>query len=140
MFHRRSTRYDLEFVEENEPNTHVMNLNDELANQSAPCTECHTELSSSVENVCNDLRGKCGGKLHGDLFGIPGSEVPLVQDHEGSLSVLEVPAVQQYGGSLNPLLNSIGKDNIPSDCWLIDSGASCCCKQTNFGRISVTVS
>ena len=81
---------DLEFVEENEPNTHVMNLNDEIANQSEPCTE----LSSSVENVCNDLRGECGGKLHGDLFGIPGSEVPLVQDHGGSLSVSEVPAVQ----------------------------------------------
>ena len=28
--------------------------------------------------------------------------------------------------NLNPLLNSIGKDNIPSDYWLIDSGASCC--------------
>ena len=26
----------------------------------------------------------------------------------------------------NFLLNSIGKDNIPSDYWLIDSGASCC--------------
>ena len=46
---------DLEFVEENEPNTHVMNLNDEIANPSEPCTE----LSSSVENVCNDLRGEC---------------------------------------------------------------------------------
>ena len=59
-------------------------------------------------------------------LGIPGSEVPLVQDRGGSLSVSEVPAFQELGGSLNPLLNSIGKDNIPSDHWLIDSGASCC--------------
>ena len=34
--------------------------------------------------------------------------------------------VQDFGSSLNPLLNSIAKDYIPSDYWLIDSGASCC--------------
>ncbi len=52
---------DLVFVEESEPNTHVMSLNDEIAISSGPCTE----LSSSVEIGCSNLRGECGGKLHG---------------------------------------------------------------------------
>ena len=54
----------------------------------------------------------------GELFGAP-----------ASCSGSEGTKVLEFGGSLNPLLNSVGKDNIPSDYWLIDSGASwrwCC--------------
>ena len=68
-----------------------------------------------IEGFAN-LRGECGGNLPlGELFGAP-----------ASCSGSEGTKVQDFGGSLNPLLNSIGKDNIPSDYWLIDSGASCC--------------
>ena len=72
-----------------------------------------------------------GGNLPlGELFGAPAS----CCGSEGT-KVLEV------GGSLNPLLNSIGKDNIPSDYWLIDSGCKLLCdQQTVLWKISVTVS
>eukprot|EP00434_Breviolum_minutum_P044341 symbB.v1.2.039593.t1/scaffold6673.1/size16291/1 len=116
------TGEDLDLIEENEPNTHVtdthvmshvMALNDEIGNHGNQET---AELSSSVEvEGFASLRGECGGKLPLDeLFGAP-----------GSCSGSEGTKVQDFGGSLNPLLNSIGKDNIPSDYWLIDSGASC---------------
>ena len=118
------TGEDFDLKEENEPNTHVtdthvmshvMILNDEIGSHGNQET---AELSSSVETSEGfaNLRGECGGNLPlGELFGAPAS----CCGSEGT-KVLEV------GGSLNPLLNSIGKDNIPSDYWLIDSGASCC--------------
>ena len=117
------TGEDLDLIEENEPNTHVtdthvmshvMVLNDEIGSHGNQKT---AELSSSVEiEGFANLRGECGGNLPlGELFGAP-----------ASCSGSEGTKVQDFGGSLNPLLNSIGKDNIPSDYWLIDSGASCC--------------
>ena len=112
------TGEDLDLIEENEPNTHVtdthvmshvMDLNDEIGSHGNQET---AELSSSVEiEGFANLRGECGGHLPlGELFGAPAS----CPGSEGL-------KVQDFGGSLNPLLNSIGKDNIPSDYWLIDS-------------------
>ena len=117
------TGEDLDLIEENEPNTHVtdthvmshvMALNDEIGSHGNQET---AELSSSVEiEGFANLRGECGGNLPlGELFGAPAS----CPGSEGL-------KVQDFGGSLNPLLNSIGKDNIPSDYRLKDSGASCC--------------
>ena len=108
------TGENLDLIEENEPNTHVtdthvmshvMVLNDEIGSHG----------NQEIEGFAN-LRGECGGNLPlGELFGAP-----------ASCSGSEGTKVLDFGGSLNPLLNSIGKDNIPSDYWLIDSGASCC--------------
>ena len=42
------------------------------------------------------------------------------------VSCSEGVKVQELEGSWGPRLNSIGKDNISSEYWLLDSRASCC--------------
>ncbi len=41
---------------------------------------------------------------------------------------------QELEGSWGPRLNSIGKDNISSKHWLLDSGACCCVINRDGGQ------